>query len=723
MSRIRSRVLFSAGVFLVASIAHPGAQNPRAPIATCGVDADVATPEPLTRVTIALAADRRLFSPCPAGQHGASHQEARDLELLDRAAAASDGTFRQMAAQAFGQFASPEVVARLIKLLSDSWAPARAEAALGIAKAMSGTRSDLRQDAAPTAAQLLFARDALEAQLAKETNPDVPLAAMAILEAIGRLRLEGPDLDRAEALLVENVSGGLYRLHGAVKGLTAAAIRRRALSADARARLRAASGLGRENATSEVMLNIRRLAMTALQAARDNDTTTVLEAAKDPDWQVRRIAVQMMTPTIDVYGPAILAAFKDPSMNVRLEAISSQAKDRSAPRACGPIVAAVADPVPLVSLQAIGALVPECALAPDVIAMLATIADELMDPQKAATWHRGSRALTTLARIAPEEARKRLPSAAKHGVWQVRAASAGVAATLAAEAVVVTLASDSHPNVRTDAIEALVRIKSPATAAAALPALNSPDFQLVQAAARALAAEKSAVPQLLAALTRLTGEGADTSRDPRVAIITTLTGLLGAEGVGQLAPWTADWDTAVRAAAGRAYTTAKVAVPDLPTQYRYPLQPTAQELTDHLSAKVLEIEMESGTVVMELLPWEAPLAVSRIVALARRGYYTGLTFHRIVPNFVVQGGSPGANEYVGDARFMRDAVGLHASHARGAVGISTRGYDTGDAQIFFDLVDVPRLDQDYTVFARVTAGMQVVDGMLEGATIRRVTVK
>jgi cyclophilin family peptidyl-prolyl cis-trans isomerase len=71
---------------------------------------------------------------------------------------------------------------------------------------------------------------------------------------------------------------------------------------------------------------------------------------------------------------------------------------------------------------------------------------------------------------------------------------------------------------------------------------------------------------------------------------------------------------------------------------------------------------------------------------------------------------------------MRDEVGLQ-SHVRGAVGISTRGYDTGDAQIFFDLIDVPRLDHDYTVFAKVTAGLDHMDALLEGALVRRVTVR
>jgi cyclophilin family peptidyl-prolyl cis-trans isomerase len=72
---------------------------------------------------------------------------------------------------------------------------------------------------------------------------------------------------------------------------------------------------------------------------------------------------------------------------------------------------------------------------------------------------------------------------------------------------------------------------------------------------------------------------------------------------------------------------------------------------------------------------------------------------------------------------MRDEVGPQGVHVRGAVGISTRGGDTGDGQIFIDLVDVPRLDRDYTVFAYVTSGMEFVDRILEGAKIVSVSVR
>jgi cyclophilin family peptidyl-prolyl cis-trans isomerase len=109
--------------------------------------------------------------------------------------------------------------------------------------------------------------------------------------------------------------------------------------------------------------------------------------------------------------------------------------------------------------------------------------------------------------------------------------------------------------------------------------------------------------------------------------------------------------------------------------------------------------------------------------LVTQRFYNDRTFHRVVPNFVVQGGSPAANEYMGTTRYMRDEVGPQASHLRGAVGISTRGGDTGDGQLFIDLVDVPRLDRDYTVFAYVTQGMEFIDRLLEGAKIVSISVK
>ena len=123
-----------------------------------------------------------------------------------------------------------------------------------------------------------------------------------------------------------------------------------------------------------------------------------------------------------------------------------------------------------------------------------------------------------------------------------------------------------------------------------------------------------------------------------------------------------------------------------------------------------------GTIVIQPLPYRALTNAHRFVRLAREGYFDGLTFQRWAPNFVLQGGSPGANEYSGDGAYSRDEVGL-LPHWRGTVGLSTRGHDTGDGQIFINLGDNVRLDHDYTVYGTVVAGMDVVDSLLEGDVI------
>jgi cyclophilin family peptidyl-prolyl cis-trans isomerase len=146
---------------------------------------------------------------------------------------------------------------------------------------------------------------------------------------------------------------------------------------------------------------------------------------------------------------------------------------------------------------------------------------------------------------------------------------------------------------------------------------------------------------------------------------------------------------------------------------------TASEL-DRLAKAVIRVKMRAlGAFDLRLLTDLAPASCARFARLAAAGYYTGLTFHRVVPNFVIQGGSPGANEFAGAARYMRDEVG-RVSQTRGTMGTSTRGRDTGDAQIYINLVDNPRLDHDFTIFGEVVRGMDVVDGILEGDTIESV---
>ncbi len=715
------------------SLVVPQTVAPPAPAQTCGTDQERPAADALSRESIILAADRRLFSPCRAGEHGLSHLEVRDLALLDQAATANDPEFRRLAVQAFGRFGAPAMAPRIVRMLDDAAAQVRAEAANALGQAMSGTRSDLREDEPPTAAEVTAARLSLEARLDNEGDDAVFAVVVA---TVGRMRHDASELNAVEDLLIARSTGSPERLFGAAEAFEAFARRnpRRPLTEAARARLRDISGLGRTRTggDGETLARLRRLVMMALQVARDTETVTITEAASDPDWQVRRIAVQMMNPAIDRLRPALIAALKDPSMHVRIEAVRSFARGLPTIRDCGPLVAAMSDKDALVAMQAMDGVLPAangvtspCADVPAAIAALTPVADQLSDSARAATWHRPARALTTLSRIAPEEARKRLTAAKAHAAWQVRATAATAAGVLNDGALAIELSSDAVANVRTAAIDALVRMKHAETSAVAIRALGADDHQLVRAAANALRASthEGAVPTLFSSLRRLTANVSDTSRDPRVAIIERLSELLGSTRVAELAEWTSDWDTAVRTTAIGAFTAAKVAVPERPRQYRYPLQPTAPALRELLSTRQADIVLaDGGTITLNFIPSDAPMTIARFVSRARAGAYDGLTFHRVVPNFVVQGLSPGANEYVGDDRFMRDEVGLQ-SHTRGAVGISTRGYDTGDNQIFFDLVDVPRLDHDYTVFAKVTAGLEHVDALLEGATVRRVVIR
>ncbi len=148
---------------------------------------------------------------------------------------------------------------------------------------------------------------------------------------------------------------------------------------------------------------------------------------------------------------------------------------------------------------------------------------------------------------------------------------------------------------------------------------------------------------------------------------------------------------------------------------------SAAELRRLAAPRARFVIRDVGQFEVALFTMEAPATVLRFAELASSGYYNGLTFHRVVPNGVVQGGSPGANEYSSDAPLMRDEVGLWP-HVRGSLGISTRGHDTGDAQIFVDLVDNPRYDHTYTVFAQVLNGIDIVDRLLEGDVIDTVEI-
>jgi cyclophilin family peptidyl-prolyl cis-trans isomerase len=302
--------------------------------------------------------------------------------------------------------------------------------------------------------------------------------------------------------------------------------------------------------------------------------------------------------------------------------------------------------------------------------------------------------------------------------WQVRAYAARAARVVNDEATLKTLAMDPNPGVAAAALT---------TANDAVRALASDHAGLLVTAAAKLQGApelKTLAPRIVDTLLRLSRDGRVTMRDPRVQLLELLHDTVDPVAAERLRPLLDDRDPVVAALAGKVLTGATGKPVEAKTT-RYLPEPFPSEATLRSleGAKAVVTMKGLGVFTVELLSEEAPATAATFASLVEKGAYDGLTFHRIVPNFVLQGGSPGADEY--DAltpQFMRDEVGF-TSNLRGTLGISTRGHDTGDGQIYVNLVDNWRLDHAYTVFARVLDGMDVVDRILEGGVIESVRIR
>ncbi len=133
------------------------------------------------------------------------------------------------------------------------------------------------------------------------------------------------------------------------------------------------------------------------------------------------------------------------------------------------------------------------------------------------------------------------------------------------------------------------------------------------------------------------------------------------------------------------------------------------------------IETEKGTIEVELDVLDAPQTSDNFIALARKGYFDGLTFHRVVPNFVIQGGDPRGDGDGGPGYSIRDELNQEP-YLRGAVGMALAWRDTGGSQFFITHSPQPHLDARYTVFGRVVAGMEVVDRITQWDVMKHVRV-
>ena len=383
----------------------------------------------------------------------------------------------------------------------------------------------------------------------------------------------------------------------------------------------------------------------------------------EADWRLRYRALAAARTDCK----ALLASMRDANTHVRLRAIDLA----GAPAAANAATA-----------------LPPCMDDRAVIAELMRVIDTTE-----ATWHAAAHATVSLARLSGVDAQARIHRVARHLRWQPRQYAARAALILADTALLHTFTRDSHDNVRETAIESLSSLVGHAADATYMEALGSTGAQVVRAAAAALKGSTRAdMPAAaLRAFERLVANANASEHDARVALL---------EAAGK----TADDDRPP------------------PVRVSLPADAVALALGADIRLRVTMAPTSGGGAFTVRLRGDvAPMMAARMLALTREGYFDRRDWHRVEADFVAQGLSPGSNEYVGYRDFLRDELGT-VPHVRGTLGMSTRGHDTGDAQWFINVRDNLRLNRDYSVWAEVVDGMGVVDAILEGDIVERVSV-
>jgi len=159
---------------------------------------------------------------------------------------------------------------------------------------------------------------------------------------------------------------------------------------------------------------------------------------------------------------------------------------------------------------------------------------------------------------------------------------------------------------------------------------------------------------------------------------------------------------------------------EIKVEYNHPIDwnlvksiPRRQRATIYTSKGIIEIELHVE---------EAPGSVASFVQLCRDGFYNGKSFHRVVPNFVIQGGCPRGDGMGGTDYTLRSEFRLH-DYSTGSVGLASSGPDTESCQWFITHIPTPHLEGRYTIFAHVTSGMSVVDQIVVGDMIERVELR
>ncbi len=417
---------------------------------------------------------------------------------------------------------------------------------------------------------------------------------------------------------------------------------------------------------------------------------------------------------------ALLPLAESPELNLAVEAVRSLAR----------LGDAAAAPV-LLKVLRMPKLDPHLRLEA-VIALGAVggagVHDTMIDLLSDANPQLRAAAIRALARIDPAGFMTTLSGLDVDQSWTVRAQLASVLATLPPEAGLPRLRmmiADPEPKVVPAVLAAIATLRPEDAPAIMVEQLKSADPVIRAAAAHGLQELKaaSAAQALADAYDRGTGDPTYVARTAALAALTAL----GAErATPVLTRALADREWAVRVRAAELLRTLD---PKNDSSLRIRPSPTNTPLLAYQATTLVNppysteafIETDRGTIRIELAVLDAPLTVANFVALARQKFFDGVAIHRVVPDFVVQGGDPRGDGEGGPGYSIRDEINQRP-YLRGTVGMALDWADTGGSQFFITHSPQPHLDTRYTVFGRVLDGMDVVDRIEPWDVIRRVTI-
>ncbi len=526
----------------------------------------------------------------------------------------------------------------------------------------------------------------------------------------------------------------------------------RGVPIDAEWTIRVASYLEDENETVRFMA-----AFFLFRAATEDGPGEVIEplrraATRDESFEVRAYAYRALSKRDGTDDDTFKACMEDadPAVSATAASLLSSAEDELKCHRAGLAMAAVKnalekDPLKkdpyllegayIRTVRAVLEAMTDCSVGEDNEENVRAVAKKLDEPL--APESAGVALCVCLAKLLLGESDVALvgcdpgrPYLGKHMLLRSLAKKASIPANLD---TIVEMVSDADPRVSTRAVSTLGKIDEPRARLEVIGALES-DRPLVVAAALDVIAGS---PEKYKNITTGDGENVvgavskvasrfapfDNMEGQLISAVFALKALKDPASQPVLEALASDKRPAIRGVVLEAYAAIEEieAPKDLPeTEPIHPVPFERIKGWNNQSVRA-EVRTSGGVFTIALFGNTAPATVDNFVSLAKSGYFNGTEFHRVVPNFVVQGGDP-TGTGMGDPGYTIRCELNDIPYVRGVVGMALAGKDTGGSQFFVTLSKQPHLTGKYTVFGKVTSGMEVVDALEQGDAIEEIEI-